>query len=326
MGRAPRNRTIILDTEELGQCRLRLKTIRAPVLLTDVIDSTIWQDISEVLDFLPSSAFNLIFADPPYNLTKDFNGTSFSQRTLEEYERWLDSWISKLPRLLKEDGSIYVCGDWRSSACIQRVLLRYFRVQNRITWEREKGRGAKTNWKSNSEDIWFATVSQHYVFNVDAVKLKRRVMAPYTDAQGQPKDWDDTDGGRYRVTHPSNLWTDLTVPFWSMPENTDHPTQKPEKLLAKVIMASSLPGDVIFDPFVGSGTTSVVAKKLGRHYVGVEIDLEYCCLAEKRLSVADNDGAIQGYTDGVFWERNSLPDQLDARSRAGHRKDPPSLF
>ena len=326
MGRAPRNRTIVLDIEELGQYRQRLKTIHAPVPLTEVIDSTIWQDVSEVLNLLPSSGFNLIFADPPYNLTKDFNGSSFSQRTLEEYERWLDSWISKLPRLLKEDGSIYVCGDWRSSTCIQRVLLRYFRVQNRITWEREKGRGAKTNWKSSSEDIWFATVSPRYVFNVDAVKLKRRVMAPYTDADGQPKDWENTDGRRYRVTHPSNLWTDLTVPFWSMPENTDHPTQKPEKLLAKVIMASSKPGDVIFDPFAGSGTTSVVAKKLGRHYVGVEIDLEYCCLAEKRLSMADNDVAIQGYTNGVFWERNSLPDQLDARSRASHLKDQPSLF
>ncbi len=317
MGRAPRNRTIVLDAEELRQYRLRLKTIRAPVVPADVIDATIWQDVAEVLDFLPAAAFNLIFADPPYNLTKDFNGTAFSQRTGEEYEQWLDSWISKLPRLLKEDGSIYVCGDWRSSGCLQRVLLRYFRIQNRITWEREKGRGAKTNWKNNSEDIWFATISQHYAFNVDAVKLKRRVMAPYTDADGQPKDWEDTDEGRYRITHPSNLWTDLTVPFWSMPENTDHPTQKPEKLLAKIVMASSLPGDVIFDPFVGSGTTSVVAKKLGRHYVGIEIDLEYCCLAEKRLSMADHDIAIQGYADGVFWERNSLPNQLDARSRAG---------
>ncbi len=326
MTRAPRNRTIVLDAEELGQYRPRLKTVRTPVSLADVMDSTIWQDVTEILDFLPSSAFGLVFADPPYNLTKDFNGTYFGQRTLEEYERWLDSWISKLPRLLKEDGSIYICGDWRSSACIQHVLLKYFRVQNRITWEREKGRGAKTNWKSSSEDIWFATKSQHYIFNVDAVKLKRRVMAPYTNADGQPKDWENTDEGRYRITHPSNLWTDLTVPFWSMPENTDHPTQKPEKLLAKVVMASSLPGDVVFDPFVGSGTTSVVAKKLGRHYVGVEIDLGYCCLTEKRLALADHNVAIQGYAEGVFWERNSLSDQLDARSRADYLKDEPSLF
>jgi site-specific DNA-methyltransferase (adenine-specific) len=122
-----------------------------------------------------------------------------------------------------------------------------------------------------------------------------------------PKDWEESEAGRFRLTHPSNLWTDLTVPFWSMPENTDHPTQKPEKLLAKIILASSHPGEVVLDPFLGSGTTSVVAKKLGRRYIGIEIDEMYCCLAEKRLELAEADNSIQGYADGVFWERNSQP-------------------
>ncbi len=91
-----------------------------------------------------------------------------------------------------------------------------------------------------------------------------------------------------------------------VPKNTDHPTQKPEKLLAKVILASSREGDFVFDPFLGSGTTAVVARKLGRLYCGVEIDTEYCCLAEKRLAMAEFDDTIQGYSQGVFWERNSL--------------------
>ncbi len=182
-------------------------------------------------------------------------------------------------------------------------------MRNRITWEREKGRGAQTNWKNCSEDIWFATVSNDYVFNVDAVKLKRRVIAPYTDREGTPKDWDESEQGRFRITHPSNLWTDLTVPFWSMPENTDHPTQKPEKLLAKIILASSQENDVVLDPFVSSGTTSVTAKKLRRRYIGIEIDELYCCLTEHRLALAEEDASIQGYTDGVFWERNTLAEQ-----------------
>ncbi len=177
-------------------------------------------------------------------------------------------------------------------------------MRNRITWEREKGRGAKSNWKNASEDIWFCTMSNEYVFNVDAVKLKRRVIAPYTD-KGTPKDWEETKKGRFRLTHPSNLWTDLTIPFWSMPENTDHPTQKPEKLVAKIILASSKPAAVVLDPFLGSGTTSVVAKKLGRQYVGLEIDETFSCLAEKRLALAETDQRIQGYEAGVFWERNS---------------------
>lgn len=112
------------------------------------------------------------------------------------------------------------------------------------------------------------------------MKLKRRVIAPYTCDDGAPKDWDRTENGNYRLTHPANLWTDLTIPFWSMPENTDHPTQKPEKLLAKIILASSVEGDVVFDPFLGSGTTSVGTKKLGRKYSGTEVDEAYCCLAE----------------------------------------------
>ncbi len=143
------------------------------------------------------------------------------------------------------------------------------------------------------------------MFNAEDVKLKRRVIAPYVDGLGNPKDWRETQDGRFRLTYSSNVWTDLTVPFWSMPENTDHPTQKPEKLLAKILLASSNAGDVVLDPFLGSGTTSVAAKKLGRHYIGIEIDETYCCVAEKRLEMAEKERRIQGYTGGVFWERNT---------------------
>ena len=115
------------------------------------------------------------------------------------------------------------------------------------------------------------------------------------------------------------MWTDLTVPFWSMPENTDHPTQKPEKLLAKVILASSDEQDVVFDPFSGAGTTSVVAKKLNRRYVGIELDEIYACLTEKRLELAEQDNSIQGYSEGVFWERNSLQEQ--AKSKGSRQAD-----
>lgn len=324
--RAPRNRTIVLTEDEKRRYRRVLREIHSRVKLAEVIDSTICQDTLEMLDYLPSLAFDLVFADPPYNLNKSFNGSTFSQVDIEQYEQWLDSWISKLLRLLKPNGSIYVCGDWRSSTAIHRVLSKYFRVRNRITWEREKGRGARSNWKNACEDIWYATVSEDYLFNVDAVKIKRRVIAPYTDSTGMPKDWEETGEGRYRITYPSNIWTDLTIPFWSMPENTDHPTQKPEKLLAKVILASSNAGAVVFDPFLGSGTTSVAARKLGRHYVGVEIDVDYCCLAEKRLEMAKRDRSIQGYTDGVFWERNTLADQGNDQNRKRFSTTQPSLF
>lgn len=304
--RAPRNRTITLTEAEKAYYQTRLVRLDSPVSVETIYDKTICQDLRIVLDYLPEQSVDLLFVDPPYNLSKSFNGRTFSQMSLDEYETWLDSWLAPLVKTLKPTASVYICGDWQSSAAIQRTAQKYFIVRNRITWEREKGRGAQTNWKNAAEDIWFCTMSKNYTFNVEAVKLRRQVIAPYTEG-GVPKDWEETETGRFRLTHPSNLWTDLTVPFWSMPENTDHPTQKPEKLLAKIILASSHPGEVILDPFLGSGTTSVVAKKLGRRYVGIEIDEIYCCLAEKRLEMAKADSSIQGYAGSVFWERNSRP-------------------
>jgi len=304
--RAPRNRTITLTDRERERYARRLLRLSRPASAAGLAGKTVNQDLFQVLDFLPTGFVDLLFIDPPYNLSKTFGAGSFKERTAEEYESWFSSWFVRLLPILKRTASVYICADWRTSGVIQSVAGKHLVIQNRITWEREKGRGARSNWKSCSEDIWFCTVSKDFSFNADAVRLKRRVIAPYRDANGDPKDWEQTANGDFRLTAPSNVWTDLTVPFWSMPENTDHPTQKPEKLLAKVILASSRENDFVFDPFLGSGTTSVVAKKLGRRYCGVEIDTEYCCLAEKRLDMAEADPTIQGYADGVFWERNTL--------------------
>lgn len=309
MTRAPLNRTLTLSESELQSYKRTLKTLNAKISFSEVRDQLFCQDIFTALPCLPDACVDLLFADPPYNLTKTFNTKRFRKTSSDEYAAWLDSWLSQTVRLLKPTASVYICGDWESSAAIHRVGEKYFVPRNRITWEREKGRGAKSNWKKCAEDIWFFTVSDDYYFNVEAVMLKRQVIAPYTDRNGAPKDWTESENGRFRLTHPSNLWTDLTVPYWSMPENTDHPTQKPEKLLAKIILASSQSGDLVFDPFNGSGTTTVVAKKLGRHYLGVEVDDEYCCFARKRLDLAERDSTIQGYADGVFWERNTFAKQ-----------------
>ncbi|MEJ2196400.1 MAG: site-specific DNA-methyltransferase [Ignavibacteriaceae bacterium] len=209
-----------------------------------------------------------MFVDPPYNINKKFNQVSFKSMSNDAYQMWLDNWLSKMIRILKDSASVYICSDWSSSRAIVNVGTKYLILQNRITWEREKGRGAKRNWKNCAEDIWFFTKSSKYTFNVEKVKLRRKVRAPYKDDFGIPKDWKKEGNNNYRDTAPSNLWTDISIPFWSMPENTDHPTQKPEKLLAKIILASSNSGEIVFDPFLGSGTAAVVAKKLGRRFVG----------------------------------------------------------
>jgi len=317
MNRAPANRTLTLSDEDLARYKATLAKLNSASAVDDLRDKLICQDVFTALPNMADQCVDLMFADPPYNLNKSFNDRKFRKTSIDEYAEWLDSWLAQTVRVLKPTASVYICGDWRCSAAIHRVGEKYFIPQNRITWEREKGRGAKSNWKNCSEDIWFFTVSEDYYFDVEAVMLKRQVIAPYTDPNGAPKDWTENENGRFRLTHPSNLWTDLTVPYWSMPENTDHPTQKPEKLLAKVILASSREADLVFDPFNGSGTTTVVAKKLGRHYLGVEIDETYCCLAAKRLELASINRSIQGYADGMFWERNtkSLP-RKDAKTQS----------
>ncbi|MTV48171.1 site-specific DNA-methyltransferase [Heliobacillus mobilis] len=321
--RAGRNRTVTLSEAEYIQYASRL--VRAPfnsesVLLNRIVHG----DIIDVIDTVPRNSVDLLFLDPPYNLSKDFHGLTFNGTDVDSYTLWFDSWFGRLMPTLKPNASVYVCGDWKTSISIHTVLSKYLIIQNRITWEREKGRGAKANWKNSCEDIWFATKSKQYTFNPDAVKLKRRVIAPYRE-DGKPKDWEETKGGNFRETYPSNLWTDISVPFWSMPENTDHPTQKPEKLVAKIILASTNEGDVVFDPFVGSGTTAVVAKKLNRNFIAVDCNEGYGCLALKRLEMAETDKSIQGYTDGVFWERNTLAFQKQ-KEKKGEESNEASIF
>ncbi len=304
--RARRNRTITLTEDEKQHYNKALFHIHKPVDVGNIENKIVNQDIFEVLEFLPANFADLLILDPPYNLNKTFNSKAFRKKSITNYSEWFEKLLISLLPVLKDNASVYVCSEWYTSTAVHLVLEKHLNVRNRITWEREKGRGAKTNFKNASEDIWFATVSDKYVFNVSDVKLKRRVLAPYTDTNGEPKDWNKSANGRFRLTHPSNLWNDITVPFWSMPENTDHPTQKPEKLMAKLILASTNENDFVFDPFMGVGSSLVTAKKLNRKFLGIEIELVFCLLAAKRLELVELAPNIQGYHDGVFWERNTL--------------------
>jgi site-specific DNA-methyltransferase (adenine-specific) len=304
--RSEKNKTITLSEQEKTELSNRLITVPAPVALDSILNQTICGDVNETLLHLPKAFADLIIIDPPYNLSKDFSGMKFKEMTHERYLDYLRTWFPAVVSLLKPNGSLYLCGDWKCSAALYTVMSEHLTVINRISWQREKGRGARSNWKNSMEDIWFGVKNTgDYYFNVEAVKMKRKVIAPY-QIDGKPKDWEKTPEGNFRLTYPSNFWDDITVPYWSMAENTEHPTQKPEKLIAKLILASCPENGIVFDPFLGSGTTSVVAKKLGRQYCGIELSREYACLAEKRLLSAETNQTIQGYNDGVFWERNTL--------------------
>ena len=304
--RAENNRTLILNPEEIDILKTRLVTSSNIENVNDLLNKTINGDMLKMIKYIPDAFADLIIIDPPYNLTKNFNGIKFSSMPDNSYDEYLATWFPEVCKKLKPNGSLYMCGDWKSTSALQRAIEAELTIINRITWQREKGRGAKQNWKNGMEDIWFAVKNPNdYYFDVEAVMIKRRVLAPYK-VNGKPKDWNEGKDGNFRLTYPSNFWDDISIPFWSMSENTDHPTQKSEKLYAKLVLASSKEGDVVFDPFLGSGTASVVAKKLNRKYCGIELNEEYCMLAEKRLEMANIDKTIQGYANGVFWERNTL--------------------
>ncbi len=229
-------------------------------------------DALEGLGRLRAGSVSLVIADPPYEARVS---------RLARYLSWTEEWIALAARALRRGGSLYVCSPWETSGGIQEILSRHLTVRNRITWKREKGRGAARNWKNNMEDAWFATKGDDYTFHL--VKWRKPVIAPYRE-NGKPKDWTEKNGERFRMTHPSNIWTDLCVPFWSMPENTPHPWQKPEKLVSRMIEASSSPRGLVVDPFLGSGTTAVVAKRLGRKFIGFEKNARYVRMAMKRLA------------------------------------------
>jgi DNA modification methylase len=280
---APRNRTLFLTEADRKRYASfpTLDELRIESPFSALLDRIYHGDCIEGMALLPDESIDLVFADPPYNIGKDY-GNNQMRLSGQRYREWSERWIREAVRLLKPTGSIYVCSDWRYSGMIQALLDSYLVVKNRITWRREKGRGSRRNWKNNMEDIWFAVKSESYVFNVEEVKVKKQVIAPYRE-NGEPKDWVEENGERYRYTHPANIWIDTVVPFWSMPENTPHPTQKPEMVVERVMKASSNPSDVVLDPFMGSGTTAVVAVRFGRRFIGFETNEEYVRLSVKRL-------------------------------------------
>ncbi len=227
--RAPRNRTLTCSEDEMNILSKDLVSVESPSTYEEIENKIIHQDIFDAAPHLPVGFADLLILDPPYNLPKVYDGILFKERHDSDYRAWFASVVDVVKPLLKANATVYACSDWKTSTLIAPILEDNFHVRNRITWEREKGRGSSSNWKNSAEDIWFCTVSRQYTFNVDAVKLKRRVIAPYRTGEGKPKDWQEESEGNFRITHPSNVWTDISVPFWSMPENTDHPTQKPGK-------------------------------------------------------------------------------------------------
>ena len=170
--RAERNRTLTISQNEINSLKTIISTTKDLNNDSSVENKIFNGDILETLRIMQDSFADLIIIDPPYNLSKNFNGNKFNSMKDSDYEAYVDSWLPEVCKKLKPNGSLYLCGDWKCTSVLQRSLEKNLTVLNRITWQREKGRGAKSNWKNGMEDIWFAVKNPgDYYFDIESVSL-----------------------------------------------------------------------------------------------------------------------------------------------------------
>ncbi|MGI4791737.1 MAG: DNA-methyltransferase [Janthinobacterium lividum] len=231
-------------------------------------DRLICGDAVAVMKTLPSGTVDLIIADPPYNLGKDY-GNNTDRKARHEYEEFTTQWLEEAVRLLKPNGSIYVFMGVRFISSL--FLMMEDRCQlifnGWITWHYTQGMGRKLGFSPRHEDILYFTKSTKFIFNVDDVRIPQKYFRKRNNMSG---------------ANPGDVWQFSHVHYCST-ERQEHPTQKPEALLERIILASSNEKNVILDPFVGSGTTCRVAKLLNRKWIGIEINPEYISMSTKRI-------------------------------------------
>lgn len=225
---------------------------------------------------IKSNSVDLIIVDPPY-------GIKYQEEEwddIKDFINYSEIWIKECFRILKDTGSFYSFMGWTNAAKFKLLIDRFGIIRNWITWIRHKGRGSTKNYNSVAEFILYYTKTDKYIFN--SYKLLKKHVIPYMK-DGKPRGWfTDQNGIKCRWTGLSNAWN-YTAPWWSMHEYTGHPTQKPEMLIERIILASSNEGDLVLDPFMGSGTTGAVCKKLDRQFIGIEKSKVYFNICTKRI-------------------------------------------
>lgn len=241
-------------------------------------------DSLEVLRRIKSNSVKLIFADAPYNIGKDFGNNRDKWETVEAYVNWCKEWIDECMRILTDDGSMYFMTATQHMPHLDIYVAQKYNVLCRIVWTYDSsGVQSKKMYGSLYEPILMINKSakSKYTFNYQniMVEAKTGAIRKLIDYRKDPPQPYNTE----KV--PGNVWDFSRVRF-KMEEYENHPTQKPEALLERIIKASSDAGDVILDPFSGSFTTSAVAVRLGRIAVGIDMNEEYFEIGLRRTGIA----------------------------------------
>jgi len=246
-------------------------------------------DCLSVLKNMRSSSVDLIFADPPYGIGKDFGVTKDTFANIDEYMIWCKAWIDECMRILKPKGTMYFMSSTQFMPALDRYVDETYFVINRIVWVYDSsGVQPKSKFGSLYEPIIMMTHDKNvgYTFNYRDIMVEAK-----TGAERGLIDYRKTPPQPYSAMKiPGNVWEFSRVRF-KMGEYENHPTQKPEALLERIIMASSNKGDIVLDPFSGSFTTSAVAVRLGRKAIGIDINPEYYKIGLRRTGVtSEYDG------------------------------------
>ncbi len=243
------------------------------------------EDVLSGIDRIPDGSIDLILTDPPYGLGKDYGNDSDKQAS-REYLAWTERWIDAVLPKLKANGSLYIFLTWRYSPEIFVMLKQRMTMLNEIIWDRRVPSmgGSTRSFSSVHDTIGFFSKEKGYYFDLDAVRI------PYDAATKKARSRSIFVGAKWLELgyNPKDLWS-VSRLHKEDPERAEHPTQKPLEIIERMVLASCPPGGVILDPFMGSGTTAIAAKRCGRQFVGFELNAEYCQIIEERLASAEAD-------------------------------------
>jgi DNA modification methylase len=216
-----------------------------------------------------SNSVDLVIADPPYNLGKDY-GNNNDDQGFEEYLTFSRNWLEGACRILKPTGTIYVFMGFRFISYLYNILDREFRMlfNSWIVWHYTQGIGKTKGFSPRHDDILMFTKSKEFKFNLDNVRIPQKYFR---------------DRNNMRGANPGDVWEFSHVHYCNG-SRENHPTQKPEGLIERMILASSDENDVVIDPFSGSGTTLRVCQQIGRNCIGIEINPDYAAMTRQRLA------------------------------------------